>query len=397
MKILMYDTTPDMGGSVRSGAALLNGLTQRGDQVALIASRPDLFSGVLGNSIRIFDVAWEGFHHLFDPAYGLTDDRVPLISQSLAMRWLGKHLAPTIKQVRKEFAPDLIHINQLNIFAAPMIRAARRHGLPVVTHGREIRLYGRSEIRLAAQTDRYICVSRAERDNLLRQTSLAADKLVVIANGVDSASFRTEKNPALREALNLPREAKIACMFGRLCFWKGQHVAIEAWSIVQQALPEAILAIVGSGEDEYIARCRKQVQELDLGSTVVFLGHHQEVTDLLAAFDLVVHASCFADPKEGTVEAMGRVAIEAMAAACPVVATDAGGLPDIVEDGVTGRLVPPGDPQAMAKAIIAYLSDDRAALAAGRAGRERVRTHFTNDIMTDKIRALYAEVLGGKA
>ena len=160
MKLLMYDTTPAMGGSVHSGAALLNGLVRSGDHVALLASRPELFSGLIEKTIHLAQVDWDNFHHLYDPAFGLKDDRIPLVSQWLAMRRLGKHLAPTLQKLLKEFAPDLLHINQLNIFAAPLIAFARKHRLPVVMHGREIRLYGRSEIRLAARRDRTICVSR---------------------------------------------------------------------------------------------------------------------------------------------------------------------------------------------------------------------------------------------
>ncbi|HPQ68320.1 MAG TPA: glycosyltransferase family 4 protein [bacterium] len=397
MKLLMYDTTPAMGGSVHSGAALLNGLVRGGDQVVLLASRPELFSGLLDEAIHLARVNWDNFHNLYDPTSGLKDDRIPLFSQWLAMRRLGKRLAPTLHKLLKEFAPDLLHINQLNIFAAPLIAFARRHRLPVVMHGREIRLYGRSEIRLAAQSDRYICVSRAERENMLRQSTLPADKIVVIANGIDENAFPAKKDPALRDSLHLPRDAKIACLLGRLCFWKGQHVAIEAWSIVKQTLPRAILALVGTGEADYETHCRNLTREYGLEDNVVFLGQRDNINQLLAAFDLVVHASCFADPAQGPVEAMGRVAIEAMAAALPLVATDAGGIPDIVEDGVTGRLAPPGDAQAMAEAVLAYLSDDDAAQAAGKAGYERVRANFTNTIMTNKVRALYAEVLAARA
>jgi len=397
MKLLMYDTTPAMGGSVHSGAALLNGLARSGDHVALLASRPELFSGLLDRAIHLAQVDWDNFHHLYEPSSGLTDDHVPLVSQWLAMRRLGRHLTPTLQTLWNEFAPDLLHINQLNIFAAPLIAFARKHRLPVVMHGREIRLYGRSEIRLAAHSDRYICVSRAERENMLRHSTLPAEKVVVIANGIDEDAFPAKKDPALRDSLRLPREAKIACLVGRLCFWKGQHVAIEAWSIVNRTLPQAMLALVGAGEADYEAHCRNLTRELSLENNVVFLGQRENINELLAAFDLVIHASCFADPAQGPVEAMGRVAIEAMAAALPLVATDAGGIPDIVENGVTGKLVPPGDAHAMAQAAIAYLSDDSAAQAAGKAGYERVRAHFTNRIMTEKIRALYAEVLAARA
>ncbi len=396
MKILLYDLSPYMGGSIRSGVALINGLLDRGDDVGLIASRHDLFAPLVAEGTQFFHVEWEGFKNLFETDNAATKIRLPVISQMLALRKLSAHIAPALERALKDFAPDIIHLNQFNMFSTLMIQVARKAGIPCVMHGREIRLYGRREIRLLSLVERCVCVSTEEKENLVRKGGFAPEKLTVVFNGVDLQAFNVDKNPAARENLGLPHDAKVACILGRVIPWKGQDIAIEAWNIVRQRVPGAILIIVGSGTEEYVKTCMDQVKRAGLEDAVRFLGSHDDVSSVLSACDLVIHASRYSDPKFGPVEAFGRVVIEAMAAGLPVVATRAGGVLDIVLDGVTGKLVTPDDAKEMAEAIIEYLGNDQKALETGKAGRKRVEEEFSADMTTDAIRNVYCEVLEGR-
>jgi glycosyltransferase involved in cell wall biosynthesis len=153
------------------------------------------------------------------------------------------------------------------------------------------------------------------------------------------------------------------------------------------------LAVVGDGEPAYTDQCRALAARLGLGESVRFIGHRDDVHRVLRACDLLVHSSCHEHPSQGTVEAFGLVVIEAMAAGLPVVATAAGGVPEVVERDVTGKLVRPGDPDALAEAMVFYLNDRDAALEAGLSGRRRVRELFTLERTVDLLYDVYESVL----
>ena len=384
MKVLVIDNSPGMGGSIFTAVAILNGLIQFGEPAALAASRPDLYRPLLNEAVRFLEIGWNGFRNVFDPSHGLFGGKIPGVSQALALRRFSKKLSPEIEKTIKIFSPDLVVINNLNLPNLPVLEAAKHRRLPVVLHAQMIRAFGRREGRMAAKADQIVCVSEAVRECLMEQMFLDPQRVSVITPGVDPSRFPTERNPAARRSFGLPESVPIACLVGRLSRWKGHHVAIRAWEIVHHEFPQAILAIAGAGEEDYMAECRALATQLGLSEAVKFIGHQTDVPRVLAAGDLLLHSSCYAHYRQGPVEALGMVVLEAMAARLPVIATAAGGVREIVEDGVTGKLVPPGDPQAIAEAIINYFRDPAAGLAAGGRGRRRVTENFTTQIMVEK-------------
>lgn len=188
---------------------------------------------------------------------------------------------------------------------------------------------------------------------------------------------------------NGPRSERRIGLVGRISPWKGQDIFIQAAALVNRRFPNARFFIIGAalfGEDQYEQEVRRLPGQLGIEDIVEFTGFRSDIKRAIAELDLVVHASTKGEP-------FGQVIIEGMAAGKPVVATNGGGVPEIVEDGRTGILVPMGDVQAMAEAISQILSDPVEARAMGIRARQRVADHFTLQQTARRVEAVYEEVL----
>jgi glycosyltransferase involved in cell wall biosynthesis len=153
-------------------------------------------------------------------------------------------------------------------------------------------------------------------------------------------------------------------------------------------LPDIRFQIVGSAmfdEQEYERRIRALCTSLRLDDVVTFAGFRPDIDAVLHNLDVVVHASTLGEP-------FGQVIVEGMAAAKPVIATNGGGVPEIVVNGETGLIVPMSDPSAMADAICQLLKNPELRLEMGRKGRERVRSHFTLNRTAQGVQAVYAKI-----
>lgn len=210
------------------------------------------------------------------------------------------------------------------------------------------------------------------------------DRIRCIYNGVDLARFSPRKPPlGLRRSLGLPEEGPVVVSVGRLVAFKGYSYLLEAARRVQDAMPGIHWVLVGDGElrIELQAQCRS----LGLESQVHFTGWREDIPEILALAELFVLPSL--------AEHFGRVVIEAMAMAKAVVATDAGGVPEIVIPGETGLLVPTAQPKALAEAILSLLDDPSLAARLGASGRRRVEATFTLSRHVEQVEALYMEAL----
>jgi glycosyltransferase involved in cell wall biosynthesis len=183
--------------------------------------------------------------------------------------------------------------------------------------------------------------------------------------------------------LNLPEDVPVIVSVGRFVRYKGYDSLLEAARLVHAARPEVHWALVGDGELRGSLEAQSRAYRLE--TRVHFLGWRQDVPDILAQADL------FVLPSLG--EHFGRVLIEAMAMGKAVVATDAGGVPEIVIHGETGLLVPPGDPRAFAGATLNLLEDPRRAALLGIAGRRRAESTFGLPAHVEAVERLYAELL----
>jgi glycosyltransferase involved in cell wall biosynthesis len=179
-------------------------------------------------------------------------------------------------------------------------------------------------------------------------------------------------------------------LVGRITPWKGQDIFIRAAALLKEKHPEARFEIIGAtmfAERGYEGELLRLRNELNVNDTVAFAGFVENVPARIAELDIVVHASITGEP-------FGQVIIEGMAEQKPVVATNGGGVPEIVQDGITGLLVPMGDALRMAEAIDYLLTHPDEATEMGVRGRERVQTHFTIQKTARMVEAVYGEVFG---
>jgi len=288
----------------------------------------------------------------------------------------------------------LIHTNSLKADIIGGL-AGRLVRCPVVWHIRD-RIEDDYLPRLIVRAFRLLCrflptYVVANSQAVLKTLHLPGEQSqVAIPSGVDLRS-RVVHDGTISPpdpAVSVGSGHKIA-LIGRISLWKGQHIFLQAAATVRRRFPNARFKIVGAalfGEQHYEMEVRQLGADLGLDDAVEFTGFCANVPELIVNFDIVVHASITGEP-------FGQVIIEAMAAGKPVVATDGGGVPEIVQNGETGILVPMGNVQAMADAICRLVADPALAKAMGLRGQQRVRAHFGVEQTARKVEAVYEAII----
>jgi glycosyltransferase involved in cell wall biosynthesis len=216
-------------------------------------------------------------------------------------------------------------------------------------------------------------------------------RVLDISNGVDTKRFSTDpaRRAAGRARLSIGA-VPLVMIAGHLSAVKGYPVFLRAAAAIRQEHPHCHFAALG-GEtisDGYGADLRAEANALGLGGCMHFLGFRDDVPEVMAAADVIVLPSWS--------EGLPLAVLEAMACGKPVVATPVGGVARAVVDGVTGLLVPPGEPGRLAAAIGALLHDPAAAERMGTEGRRRVEERYSLDRFTRSVDALYAALLAAK-
>ncbi len=237
--------------------------------------------------------------------------------------------------------------------------------------------------------DHVTAVCQLARQAEIEGTAVPPHKVSILYNCIDPAPFATDKTAQrtqIRQEFGIPPAAPLIGVVGRLHPQKGLPHLLNALPHTRQQLPETRLLIVGDGElqDELSA----QAQKLGLSDVIIFTGARSDIPDILAALDLFVLPSLW--------EGLPLAVLEAMAAGLPVVATAVGGVPELVTDGETGRLVPPGDTVALAQAIIAILSQPSQSQMMGAAGQARAASDFNAATITRQLEALYFHLIAQK-
>lgn len=215
------------------------------------------------------------------------------------------------------------------------------------------------------------------------------EQYTYIYNGIDIERFSktTKDRNTIRNELNIPVDAVVCVTVGRLVPVKGQADLIEAFQKVTQKHPNAHLIIVGEGELH--ASLLEQTKACDLTNCIHFLGWRSDVADLLGASDIFVLPSLN--------EGLGLVLIEAMAQKLPAIATDVGGVPEVVVDGQTGILVTAQSPNHLSDKINLLISDPELRHKMGQAGYQRALAQFSIQSTVSKTENIYDQLLGVKA
>lgn len=229
--------------------------------------------------------------------------------------------------------------------------------------------------------------------NAVAAFGVPRSKLVAIFNGTDIDAVRAEPaaGAAVREEFGISPEAPVAGIIGRLIEWKGVDYFIRAAALAAESLPDARFLVVGDalyGNQEYVDGLEKLSRDLGLAERLIFTGFRKDVPAIMSAIDVLVYASVQPEPS-------GLGVNEALAGSRPVVGTDHGGLPELVEDGVSGIMIPPRDAEAMANALLELLSDNRKkARSMGEAGLVRAREQFDPARQMRAIEDQFLDMLG---
>jgi glycosyltransferase involved in cell wall biosynthesis len=235
--------------------------------------------------------------------------------------------------------------------------------------------------RLTPHIDQLIAVSRSI-ERKIQDEGRATTRMRMIYNGVDLDRYdHQEPCCTLRDDYGMEPGSQIVGVVARLEPEKGHPTLIEAWPLVLRSVPDAYLLIVGEGSRR--EELERQVRDLRIAHRVVFTGRRDDVPGVTAALDVAVLPSYR--------EAQGLTILEAMALSRPVVASNVGGIPEMIQDGVTGLLVPPGDSAALAAAIVRLLEDHSLADTLGRAGHDLVHDRFCIELMVKAIEEIYDE------
>src|SRR5213078_384146 len=254
------------------------------------------------------------------------------------------------------------------------IRISTKHGF---NEFRESRSFALADRAVASLAHVHIAISQGLAHYLAETEGFDEESFEIVHYGIA---------PRDGAAAYAGTEPRLLCV-GRLIPIKGHIVLLRAFAEARKEVPGLRLDVAGRGPLE--PALRAVAKELGVDDAVHFLGHVSPIQRAIENSAVVVV------PSMG--EGFGMVALEAMERARPVIAAEIGGLGELVEDGVTGRLVPPGDPEPLARAIVELGGDLELGGRMGEAGRRRALDRFLQDRCTDRTELLYREQLNGRA
>jgi L-malate glycosyltransferase len=274
-----------------------------------------------------------------------------------------------------------------SVFAVP---AARLAGVPVVLASRRELLNLRTPwqqraTRIACRLATGVVVnSRAVEHDLAGLESGSRRKIDVLPNCIDLEEFESKLSSVeIRRDLGLSPRSILIGALGNLRPEKNLETFLLATRGILDAIPSAEFLVIGDGPAAN--KLKSLANDLCLSESVHFLGERADVPDLVAALDILVLCSY--------TESFPNAILEAMAMGKPVVATNVGGIPELVEEGQTGFLVPPRDPKAIADRVLSLCRDSARRLQMGRAAHAQVESNFTVQAVTTKLEGIYARSL----
>lgn len=363
---------PAQGGMQNHVFELVCGLKKKGYSLGVISPKNES----LRAKLRLIDV---GLHEM------PISDKLSMSDPLTVMR-----LARLLKHVK----PDILHIhgNKTAVMGEIAASLAGISSTVVTIHNfqsyRKLSWPNKSvagfiDRRLTGRADKIIAVSESLKSSLVDEGRFKPAGIAVIHNGIDSKKWSDKKasKSELRRRLGFGAKDFLAACIGRLIDWKGHEVLIEAAAHSIKAMPNLKVLIAGDGPlHDHLSAL---IKERGLDANVILLGYVADIKPLLALSDLFVFPS--------KREPFGLAVLEAMATGLPVIAADAGGIPEIITNGLNGVLVPPGNIAALSAAIedLAVDARKRRAFAAG--GRTTVADKFSLKRVIDLTELIYRE------
>ncbi len=363
---LHVDTARTWRGGQNQVLLTVNGLRAIGERAALVAHPDGELRRRAAEGLELIPIA-------------------PRAEMDLTAAW-------RFARVLKRLAPDVIHAHDPHGVAMASLALSLGAGSnaggrtpPLIAARRvDFHLKGNSFSRWKyRQVDCFVAASEAIR-RMLVADGVPADRTVTVHEGIDVEHVLGAPPVNVHETFWLPHQAPVVGNIAALVPHKGQRYLVDAAHLVVQQIPDARFIVLGEGElREHL---EKQVHEHHLEKHVLLPGFRTDVLGCLKSFDLFAMSS--------VTEGLGTSLLDAMACRRAIVATSAGGIPEIVEDGVNGLLVPPRDAHALADAIVRMLRDAELRQRMGDAGFARVRDRFTVERMVAETVAVYARVAG---
>ena len=351
----------DWRGGERQVFYLVKGLKERGHEVELV-SQP---SSVIGEraqaaGIKVHPVRMRGEADIF----------------------AARRIAGLVRS--REF--DVVHMHTAHAHMLGCMACARNSN-PVCIVSRRVdfpirkRFLGLSRIKYVFRVDRYIAISNAVKEVLIKG-GVKPEKISVVYSGVES-SGADGAGPDIRAEFGLSDSEKIVGTVGALVGHKGHRYLIEAAPIILEKHPHVKFIFVGDGELR--SELKALASQFGVQHAIIFAGYRSDVHALLRQFDV------YAAPSH--MEGLNTSILDALMAKRPVVAARAGGIPEIVEHDKTGLLVPPGDHVLLAEAVVEMLTDKEKALKLALAGCKSVQGRFTADKMVEGTISVYEDLL----
>ncbi|CAB1055677.1 hypothetical protein D1BOALGB6SA_410 [Olavius sp. associated proteobacterium Delta 1] len=292
-----------------------------------------------------------------------------------------------IRELIKKFNYNIIHSHTSHAHSLAFLASIGAGIIRLVTRRVDFSIFRHSFLKLSGikyglMADYYIAISHKIKDVLVND-GIPAQRIFVVHSGIDPQRFRQATGGQLVSEFDIQKNEKAVINVAHLAGHKGQIYLVRAIPRVLAQIPNARFFIVGQGE--LMDELKQTASELGLNRELVFTGFRNDVADFYKIADLCVMSS--------VQEGLGTAVLDALAMAKPVVATSAGGLPEIVLDGKTGRLVAPASPDALADGIVDMLQREDAAQTMAVEGQAMVQQCFSIDAMVDNNIEVYKKVL----
>jgi glycosyltransferase involved in cell wall biosynthesis len=291
-----------------------------------------------------------------------------------------------IRKLIRKFNYNIIHSHTSHAHLLAYLASIGSGATRLVTRRVDFSIFRHSFLKLSGikyrfMADYYIAISHKIKAVLVND-GISDQHIFVAHSGIDPQRFMQATGDHLLSEFDIKANQKVVINVAHLAGHKGQIYLVRAIPYVLAKLPDARFFILGQGE--LMDELKKTALELGIGRKLIFTGFRDDVADFYKIADLYVMSS--------VQEGLGTAVLDALALAKPVVATNTGGLPEIIHDGKTGRLVAPADPEALAGGIVDMLTRVADAKSMANAGQTLVQKSFSIDAMVDKNIEIYKHV-----
>jgi glycosyltransferase involved in cell wall biosynthesis len=310
-----------------------------------------------------------------------------------ALRLLAEEVPAALRLVwlMRQTGADVVHLGNGLRANFDGVLACLLTRTPCVCHIKGFEKYSDRERRVAPYVDALVSMTRAVEQHCL-DSGVRGRHMQVIYDALDEAAFAPRRPAAaVRAELGIENGAPVLGVVGNIHEWKGQGVLVEAMARIVAAVPEARGLIVGGvhrAGKAYSDRLRERIHELRLERNLAITGFRIDVADVMNALDVVVHTSVRAEP-------FGRVILEGMLLGKPVVASAAGGVPELILEGETGFLTTPGAAAELADRLIPLLQDGQLRQSVGHKAQRWARERFSLERHVAEMSGLYRNLTKG--